>query len=459
MPTIYGSRSTDIIRQILIYDNHVMKRFLLAIVTIAATFSGAEIFAQGRYGADSAECVKYLSYYKEYFKQKNYNEAMPSWRKAYELCPASSMQTMLVDGTSIVRYFIAKNSKDESYRDALIDTLMTLHDKRIENFPAYGVAARNAKGLDINNYFKGDPERQFQEYNAIIEANREKTMPTIFLFDLNVAVTLFQAGKLGADDVMKTYEKNMSYIQNEKASAALDQAKSDLEGLLISSKVASCDNLIELFGPRFEANPNDLDLATNIVKMMNFAEGCTDNELYLKAASAMYRLNPSSAAAHALFLLNASKGKTEDAIRYAEEAIASPESDSATDGDYYLELSAFCLKNGMNGKAFEAAKAAAEASPAVSGKAYMIIATIWGSVSCGGNEIEKRAPYWVAVDYLIKAKVADESLTDEANRLIGQYSKYYPQTAEAFMYEVTDGQSYTVSCGGMRANTIVRTQK
>jgi len=436
-----------------------MKKILFAIAIIAATFSSADVFAQGRYGADSAECVKYLSYYKEYFKQKNYTEAMPSWRKAYELCPVTSMQTMLVDGTAIVRYFIAKNSKDAAYKDALIDTLMTLHDQRIEYYPAYSVAARNAKGLDINNYFKGNPERQFQEYNAIIEANKEKTMPTIFLFDLNVAVSLYQAGKLSTEDVMKTYEKNLAYIQNEKASAALEQAKSDLEGLLISSKVASCENLIELFEPRLQSNPDDLELATNIVKMMNFAEGCTDNELYLKAASTMYRLNPSSAAAHALFLLNASKGKTADAIRYAEEAIASPESDSVTDGDYYLELSAFCLKNGMNGKAFEAAKAAAEANPAVFGKAYMIIATIWGAVSCGGNEIEKRAPYWVAVDYLIKAKTADESLTEEANRLIGQFSKYYPQTAEAFMYEVTDGQTYTVSCGGMKANTIVRTQK
>ena len=64
----------------------------------------------------------------------------------------------------------------------------------------------------------------------------------------------------------------------------------------------------------------------------------------------------------------------------------------------------------------------------------------------------------MAVDYLIKARNADSSLTEDCNRLIGQYSSYYPQKAEAFMYDVTDGQSYTVSCGGMRATTTVRTQ-
>jgi hypothetical protein len=58
-----------------------------------------------------------------------------------------------------------------------------------------------------------------------------------------------------------------------------------------------------------------------------------------------------------------------------------------------------------------------------------------------------------------KAKNADPTLAEDANNHIKQYSAYYPQTAEAFMYDVTDGQSYTVSCAGLRAVTTVRTQK
>ena len=89
----------------------------------------------------------------------------------------------------------------------------------------------------------------------------------------------------------------------------------------------------------------------------------------------------------------------------------------------------------------------------------MLMGTIWGSVVCSGNDVEQRAKYWVAVDYMNKAKAADETLAEDANNMIRQYSSYYPQTAEAFMYDVTDGQSYTVSCGGLRATTTVRTQK
>ena len=58
-----------------------------------------------------------------------------------------------------------------------------------------------------------------------------------------------------------------------------------------------------------------------------------------------------------------------------------------------------------------------------------------------------------------KAAAADPSLADEASRMIAQYSKYYPQTAEAFMYNFTDGQSYTCNCSGLTATTTVRTQK
>ena len=89
----------------------------------------------------------------------------------------------------------------------------------------------------------------------------------------------------------------------------------------------------------------------------------------------------------------------------------------------------------------------------------MLIGNIWAATTCGGNEIERRAPYWVAVDYYQRAKAADESLTAEANERIGACSRYFPQTAEAFMFDLTAGQSYTVSCGGMRATTTVRTQR
>ena len=50
-----------------------MKKFLTIFATLVLALSSTSAFAQGKYGADSANCIKYLSFYKEYFKQKSYD--------------------------------------------------------------------------------------------------------------------------------------------------------------------------------------------------------------------------------------------------------------------------------------------------------------------------------------------------------------------------------------------------
>ena len=207
------------------------------------------------------------------------------------------------------------------------------------------------------------------------------------------------------------------------------------------------------------ADPQNLDLAKNIVKMMGITEGCTDNDLFLNAVTVMHNQEPSHVSAYNLYKLYAGRADVDNALKYMTEAIENAESDAVTDGGYYYELAAFCFKSSKYAQAFEAAQKVVDLDPSLAGKTYMLIGTIWGSVPCSGNDIEQRAKYWVAVDYMNKAKAADETLAEDANNMIKQYSAYYPQTAEAFMYDVTDGQSYTVSCGGLRATTTVRTQK
>ena len=368
---------------------------------------------------------------------------------------------MLIDGTTLVRRLIAKNAKNAEYRKALIDTLMTIHETRAKYYPKYAVTSLNNKGTDLANYMKDNDEVLYKELSDIIDRNKENTKESILMFNLNAAINLYQNGKLDAEKVISTYQNDMAILESSSGSDKEMRAKvkSDMEGLFISSKVASCDNLIALFTPRYEAEPDNIDLVTNIVKMMSSTENCTDNELYLRAATSMHKLQPTAQSAYFLYRLNASRDNAEMASKYMEEAIASDSLDAATKAAYNYEYATFCVKNGMAVKGFAAAQKALDLDPSYKGKAYFLMGTIWGTTSCGGDEISRRAPYWVACDYMQKAKAADETLADECNRMIAQYSIYFPQTAEAFMYDLTNGQSYTVSCGGLRATTTVRTQK
>lgn len=440
-----------------------MKKFSIAILTLLVAFS-ANLSAQGKYGKDSAECIKYLSYYQEYYKQKAYDDALPNWRKAYNICPPTASQNMLLNGTTLLRRVITQNAGNEAYRNALIDSLLQLHRDRATTYPKNAVSAFNNMGQDLANYIKDDPDRLYKAFNEIIENNKANTKASLFLFDLQSAISLYEAGKLTSEDVINSYQRNIAFLDQAKAKGPEEveqnqKVRSDLESLFIGSKVASCSELIKLFTPRFNADPNNLDLAKNIVKMLAITEDCQNNDLYLQAATTMYKLEPSHNSAYFLYKLNAARNNVDEALKYMDEAIEYDESDALTDASYQYELAAFCYKNARFAKANAAARAALENDRSLAGKCYFLIGQIWGTVSCGGDEISSRAHFWVAVDNMRKAAAEDPSLADEANRMAAQFSRYYPQTADAFMYDLVDGKAYTVNCSGMSATTTVRTQK
>jgi hypothetical protein len=116
-------------------------------------------------------------------------------------------------------------------------------------------------------------------------------------------------------------------------------------------------------------------------------------------------------------------------------------------------------KCGKSAQAVAKAKEAVDIDESYKGKAYLLIGTIWGGQKCGGDEVNSRANFWVAVDYLQRAAAADPSVADDANSLAAQYRRYFPKTEDAFFLDITDGSAYTVSCGGMSERTTVRTIK
>ena len=442
-----------------------MKKILVLIsVAVAALFAASSLSAQGKYGPDSTECIKYLSYYTEYYKQKNYDSALPNWRNAYKYCPPTSRYSLLSDGTTLLRRLITQNAKNPIYKDQLVDSLMTLYKQRVEFWPKYATASLNNQALDMYNYMKDEPKKLYEGLTEVVTINKTNTKPNIFLFQLSTACDLYKDGLLDPEQVINTYENAVAVLssitpKNEVEGRMITKTIEDIESLFITSQVASCENLIALFEPRFAAAPEDLNLAKNIVKMMTVTEGCTDNELFLNAVTIMYNMEPSHTSAYYLYKLYAGRNDVDNASKYMREAITFEESDTDTDAGYFYELATFLVKNGKTAEAYKATTAAVELSDIYDAKCYYLMGTIWGSTVCGGDEISKRAPYWVAVDYMQKAKNADPALAEDADRMIAQYRAYFPQTAEAFMYNITDGDPYTVSCNGMRASTTVRTQK
>ena len=437
-----------------------MKKLTFILLAAVALFAGQNIVsAQGKYGADSAECLKYLSYYQEYWKQKNYDSALPNWRKAYSVCPATASQNMFIHGTRLMTRQLDK-IKDPAMRSAIIDTIITLQDQRMAAYPKKRVEIMNNKGQYMINYRGSDSKYIYDNLSGIVAELGSQSSGSILVNLLQSGIALYREDKLQADDVIALYDTvtdaiNGAEAKNDAEAEDNAKAKATIESIFADSKVASCDNLISIFGPRYEADPNNLALVSNIVKLMNNAEDCASNDLYLKAVTSMYKLDPSYRSAYALFRLNSARDNVADAARYIEEAIADPESDETVDAQYNYELALFAYKNGMRGKAYEAARKAVDLDHGYAGKAYLLIGNLWASSTCS-DEVDKYARFWAATDYFQKARNTDPTLAEDASASISSVSRYYPEASEIFMYDLTAGQSYTVSCGGMTASTTVR---
>ena len=437
-----------------------MKKLTIILLTVLAVFGGQfKASAQGKYGADSAQCLLYLSYYQEYWKQKNYDSALPNWRKAYSVCPATASQNMFIHGTRLMTRQLDK-IKDPAQRAAIIDTIITLQDQRMAAYPKKRVEIMNNKGQYMINYRGSDSKYIYDNLSGIVAELGTQSSGSILVNLLQSGIALYREDKLSADEVIALYDTvsdaiNGADAKNDAEAEDNAKAKATIESIFADSKVASCDNLIAIFTPRYEADSDNLTLVSNIVKLMNNAEDCASNDLYLKAVTSMYKLDPSYRSAYALFRLNSARDNVADAARYIEEAIADPESDETVDAQYNYELALFAYKNGMRGKAYEAARKAVDLDHGYAGKAYLLIGNLWASSTCS-DEVDKYARFWAATDYFQKARNTDPTLAEDASASISSVSRYYPEASEIFMYDLTAGQSYTVSCGGMTASTTVR---
>ena len=434
-------------------------RFLLTItfLSLAATIG----FAQGTLASQSPECLKFLNYLKTDMDQGNLSDAAANWRGAFLHCDAGVRQSIYTDGQRIFRYLIEKNKANPQVKNALVDSLFLMFDLRIKHFPNFASSAAEFKVYDMIEYKFDEPEAIIKTIDEAIAISKDKTQPALLLTKMQKILNLYSVEKVDADVVMETYSALTPLIDAQVAAKHpdADQIKRDIDNLFANSGVASCANIVHLFTPRYNANPDDRALINNIVKLLSDAD-CTTEPLFLSAVQALHRLEPSFQSAYYLYRLYAGNNDHQNAVKLLLEAIESDQSTDEQDANMLIELSNYYMQKLENiNKAAEYAKMAIQKNSACSGRANLILGLVWGSLRCQGNEVEARAKYWVAVDYLVRARNADPTIAEEASRYISIYSQYFPAQEEAFMYDILDGTSYTVSCGGMRETTTVRTRK
>ncbi len=424
------------------------------LVILASAFLTLGLFGfsqeQGNTGMDSA-CAANLTIYQLRYTNESKTgaftkETFNAWRKVFFSCPQASKNMYYPNGTNMYSA-LARSEKDAVKKQAYIDTVMMIYDRRIQY---YGEESRyiGLKGSDLYvlspNKYSEAYEYCRKSFDSMGNKSDLKTMVYCFL----TAVSKYQDQSLPKAEAIFLYQKisdvfAMRIAKNDKYSADFKAQKEYIDNLFITLN-PTCDDLIALFEPQFNANPTDIDLLKKITNSMG--DKCASTELYFKAAVELDKLEPSAQSKRAIGDMYAAKNQKVKAIEYYKQAL-DMETDNSVKAVIYYKMAV----NSYGSTAVSYANKALSLNSKL-GNAYLVIANKYAesvnSCSSGAEfpDLEKWKIYWLAYDMCMKAKAVDPSISSQANNNAASYKSHFPDVEALFGYNVTEGSTQTVGC-------------
>ena len=411
-----------------------------------------------------SECETDYAIYRNEYKQKNYNEALKSWRKVFKNCPSFNQNTF-ANGPKLYHY---KIKQDNANKESYLDTLMLIYDTRIQYF-GNKEKVLGSKGSDLLKYDPGSFIEAYQMMKISVESTGNSSMPNVLVSYFKSLVKYEKFGDpddehitispITKQDILDAYVFVSDIIvfniaNNQKYVKYYETAQKNIENMF--APYASCDDLILVFQSRLEEGNPSLSLLKKVTSLLD-KKDCTDNEVFFTAATKLHDLEPTASSAYDMGNTSLSKKNYSAAVDYFNQSIEMTE-DESIKASYYLKLAYAYQMTKSYSKARSAATSAADLKPEW-GEPYIIIGDIYATSasSCGSSSLEQRSVYWVAVDSYRKAKSIDNLLTEKANKRISTWSKQFPSKEDCIWEDLEEGSSYKVGCWIGRS-TKVRTR-
>lgn len=393
----------------------------------------------------NAEFTKLHTYTDPYGLGK-YDEAYDRWSIILKKFPCAT-RNIYSHGANILAHKIDK-AGDEKTKEAYIDTLMILYDKRMKYFgkskkyPVGYIMGR--KGIDHYRFRPEKPMAAIKILEKAMDKRGAETEDAVVISYMLATVKAFKNNEVKSSVVVNNYIKAAEILENKlktltdaKDKEATTASLNSVETSFAKSGAATCDDLFPIFTPKFEKAPKDLDLLKKITKILDRTD-CTDSDLFSNAAENLYAIEPSAQAAYSLAITFLRKKELGKSSEYFQKAIEMEENDSLK-AKYYHKLGLVELARNNPQKAYQHGVKAKNLSPKW-GQPYILMGLAYaaGKDACGSTPFEHSAVYWFAVDKFAKAKAVDPEVADEAKSKINQYSKYFPGKEEIFMQGYTN---------------------
>ena len=424
--------------------------------------------SQERYGDTEEQqtlCKEALNIYKDYKKTKEYDEAYIQWRKACEVCPETASEGLYADGASFIGKQLKKVDETDPRHAVLVDSLMYIYDKRMELFPSTKRSPNNRcevlgrKAADFYDYNKDEHMKAYEMFKESIECLKEaSSATTLYKYYTASFYTMKKAlkGDEAAQSAMRAkmltdYLVLMDYVEagiksaqaegKERDVKRYDKAKGNIETVFVA--IADCADMVPVLEAAIAAEPENMDLKQKVLRLLNKKE-CSDNDLFLPVATAVYAVEPSAPAAYAIGIGFAKVSQLDSSFSYMEDAVnrCGDCSDQVT---YLLKTGQIASALGMSSTAKSYARKVLDVDPD-NADAYMLIgdAIAGSSASCNDGALGARSVYWVASDYYATAKRMNPELAELAGKKMSNMAKQFPTVDDIFTYGKQAGDSFTV---------------
>ena len=433
------------------------KRISTVFLAVLFTFFGFHVFGQKGvedgskfgHGEDSIHCIKNLSLYDQYYRQKNFEDALPYWRIVYSECPKAT-KNIYIHGINMYKNLMNGAAGNEVLIHSYLDTIMRIYDQRIKYFGQEGyVLGRKARDFLLIKKDNLDDIRQgYESLLKCIQLQKNKTENFVMALFMTSTEQLFKEEEFTNEEVIQNYaivSEIIEYKLSRQDTEANQELKKTLDGIFARSGAATCDGLISLFEPQFKKDPNDLEVIKKSFLLLRDAN-CTETDFYYQICEAFFKHEPKAELAYHLALLSKEWNDFNQAAIFYKQALEL-QTDAKEQARYYIELGDITYRElGNNSLARDYARKAIKADPE-SGHSYMLIGNIYiASKSCADDELAEKAIYWLAVDYYVKAKIIQPDLSEIANKNIASYSQHFPNNETVFFHGYKEGDVYQVGC-------------
>lgn len=404
---------------------------------------------------DGKEAALRLFVYRDFVKNKQYEEALLNWTELYTHCKAGN-GNILKDGINMYESFAAK-AEDEAKKNECNEKVAVMMQERID---CYGQKTRKKTKLkyagyryyDLGKHFMkelGDNDRALKAFDKSLELDGNKVEKNLLTYYAYITVKQFRSEEIEAataravhDKLMKLMDSNLADYEETQVSVADEFAK-------IDRYIFDCAYFVKEVRPVFYSHYNDVDfLLEDVIKTLK-RRRCEENEPLLVKAMDRYKfLKDSIIDTERDFIDEGNIALRDNKETEAKALFARGIEDASISSEKRFKGATRLGKLHQQDKewssAMDAYKKAASLNPN-SGAPYISIGMLYLSANRGCSGFDRQLIAGAALDHFRKAKGFSDSASDASDK-ISTYSAYLPTKEVLFQRGIAVGSRKTVGC-------------